>query len=210
MNDVSAGLMELHSFSRADARNAYSARLLFPGFQSLRFNNMISVIRKNWKCDTPKYAAFWSPEPIIRQLLGAAPSVRNLSTPALRLHLLLSLRLFHLCRGVDLSTILRVISFVGNRPFMKIKRKGWSAHRWEEVIGFPHSRLISPWHLMQEYVARTHTTTPPGGPLFLSLQPPFKALTANTLNGLTKTALVKFGIPPNGGHTVPGVQAYGC
>ena len=166
VQEVAVGLMSLHSFSKNDSRNAYSAMLLFPGFQALRFHSMITVLKKEWTGGAPKYGAFWSAEPLLQQLLHATPtsSINLMPLCELRLQLILVCRLLMLHRGIDLSRVLRTVSVLGGRPFMKIQRKGWKAHQWEEILSIPETKIISPWHLVQEYVARTSGKVPPGGP----------------------------------------------
>ena len=197
---VASGLLTLSKFSKSEAKNAYSAMLLFPGFQPLRFNHVVSVLKKTWKSDTPKYASFWCPEPILRGLLEATKSLNALSLPDLRLSLLLSLRLLQLCRGIDLANILRTVSFVQNRPFIRIKRKGWRTHRWEEVISLEGSPPISPWHLLQEYVARTTGQSPPGGPVYI-VETPIPGLDSEYPQWTDQSGLGKVGGGPPVGST---------
>ena len=79
VTQVAQGIWELHQTSPAEARNAYSSMLLFPGFQALRFQTVIQTMKKDWKGDRPKYAAFWSPEPILRRLLAAKVEPKSLT-----------------------------------------------------------------------------------------------------------------------------------
>ena len=65
---------------------------------------------------------------------------------------------------------------------------------------------------MQKYVALTADHGPPGGPLLLSLYPPYSPLTANAINSITKTLLAQHGVPMSvyGAHSTrgAGVQYY--
>ena len=92
------------------------------------------------------------------------------------------------------------------KPFILVQRKGWLYHKWEQVVSLPTYPNISPWHLLQHYVAKTCQQGPPGGPLFLSLQPPYKPLTANAINSLTRTLLASYGVPMSvyGAHSTRG------
>ena len=55
-----------------------------------------------------------------------------------QVHLLLRYKFLCLLQGVDLARTLRTISFVGERPFMVLHRKGWTHHRWEEILVLEH------------------------------------------------------------------------
>ena len=48
---------------------------------------------------------------------------------------------------------------------------------------------------MKRYVDLTALYVPPGGPLFCSLVPPYKPLSANSLGRITKNLLKKLGVP---------------
>ena len=64
---------------------------------------------------------------------------------------------------------------VNGIPFIQIKRKGWKMHKWERVVSLHERPQISPFHLMQAYVATTKSHGKPGGvycfPLFLHINP---------------------------------------
>ena len=123
----------------------------------------------------------------------------------LRDRLLLLLRLLSLHRSVDLSRTLRTASTMNQNFFVLVKRKGWTSYRWEEVPQVSGEPDICPVTIMKRYVSVTSGQGPPGGHLFLSLVPPYKPLTANTLGSLTKRLLTQHGIPPEWGpHSTRG------
>jgi len=67
-SELAEGLLRLSEFSLTDARNAYSACLLLPGFGALRFSPLLIQVKKVWNVQVQKYATFWSPEKILARL----------------------------------------------------------------------------------------------------------------------------------------------
>ena len=203
VEQVAQGLWTLHRESPSEARNAYSAMLLFPSFQMLKFHPLLSFMKKQWNRGCPKYGAFWDPQPLLGTLLqSAAPEELR----KLRDRLIICCRLLCLHRGIDLSRVSRTVSFAQKTPYIRIQRKGWKVPRWEAVLSLPDCPNISPWHLMVSYVQKTAHQAPLGGPLLLTLKPPFKGLSANTINSLTKRILQEHGVPTEvwGAHSTRG------
>ena len=120
--DIAGQLVQLCELSPSDARNAYSACLVLPGMAPLRFNVLLQKSRKTWSAAGPKYSEFWEVETVLEQL-SQVPLNWN-SVRAVRDRLLLILRLFHLMRSVDCRRIERTVSFIGERPFVLVRRKG--------------------------------------------------------------------------------------
>ena len=138
------------------------------------------------------------------QKLGATP-LNWSNILQVRDRLLLVLRFFHLMRSVDCARLHRTVSFIGQRPFIAIQRKGWTTPRWEELISLPSMEHISPWHLLKKYVHLTHGQANPGQYLFLSQIKPYKPLSADTLGSLTKKLLQGMGLPNTwGAHSTRG------
>ena len=113
---------------------------------------------------------------------------------AVRVRLILTCRLITLHRGIDLSRMKRTVSVVNGRPFIKLRRKGWKVENWEQIIALPELPCLSPWHLIQHYVSVNRLHGNPGGPLLLSLSAPWKPLSANAINSLTKRLLKRYGV----------------
>ena len=65
---------------------------------------------------------------------------------------------------------------------------------------------LSPVHLLQRYVQLTWNQGVPGGPVFLSLSPPYRALSANSIGRVTKRLLEQLGVPMGvfGAHSTRG------
>ena len=199
LEQVASGLIEIHSFSPSQARNAYSAMLLLPNFYHLRFHHMLKPYKTLWNTNVEKYGAFWDCEPILFELakidsLGANwPDEMPLAD--LRERLVIVCRLLCLYRSIDLARLSRNISILNSKcPFVKIRRKGWKIEKWEKVISIPSLPHISPWHLMLAYVKRTSKQGRPGGPLLLTLEKPTRPLSAGSVASITKRGLSKFGI----------------
>ena len=55
---VAEAIIALSALSHADARNAYCAMLLLPGFAALRFAPLLMGLRKKWNISVHKYASF--------------------------------------------------------------------------------------------------------------------------------------------------------
>ena len=120
MYDIASAIIEVHNTSPSQAKNAYSATLLIPGYQSLRFHPLLQPFRRVRNTSVEKYAAFWSPAPLLEQM-AAEPNPSDLIS--VRNRLLLALRLFMLHRSIDLSRMLRSITFQQGQPFILIRRK---------------------------------------------------------------------------------------
>jgi hypothetical protein len=168
-DQVADALIHLFQFSKAQARNAYSAMLLIPGFGGLRFHTLLTPYKRLWNQNLEKYGAFWDPLPI---LLGLAKAPMPTDICTLRTQLIFCSRILCLYRSSDLAQVKRTTSVLGRAPYIKIKRKGQKFHKWERVVSIPQCPQISPFHLMMSYVAATRLFVRPGGPLLISLKPP--------------------------------------
>jgi hypothetical protein len=202
--EVISVLVKLHAWSPSQARNAYSALVLFPHLQALRFHQALVPYKKLWNCNVQKYASFWSAGDVLQAL--AATQLKPGDVAALRDRLILCCCLLALHRGVDLSRVVRTVSMVQGQPYILLKRKGWKTFKWEQVISLPQHPGISPWHLLQAYVQATQGHCDPGGPFLLQLTPPYRPLTANTVNSITKKLLLNLGVPMSvwGAHSTRG------
>ena len=187
---VAGAIILLHQFSVAQARNAYSAAVLFPAWQGLRGHPLLNKYKKEWKTGIPKYATFWDCRPALEKLLSTECG----DLTEVRMRLVVVCRLLCLFRSVDLSNALRTVSVRDGVPYILIKRKGARTHRWERVVCLPEAENISPWHLIMRYVRMTVGHGKPGGPLLLSLKKPYVGLTADRVGSLTRQALGLLGI----------------
>ena len=152
---VAQGILKLHSFSMHQARNAYSACLIIPGFSSLRFEQLLQPLKRAWSSSAQKYADFWDAHPLMMGLAEDKRPLSQLPLSDLRLRLIIVLRIVCLHRGGDLASLLRTYSMVHGKFFILIKRKGWKFHQWENLPVIASKENISPYHLLVEYVKRT-------------------------------------------------------
>ena len=115
------------------------------------------------------------------------------------------MRLFHLCRSVDLAQAVRTTAVQEGCLYWLIKRKGRSRQNFEELLQLPE-RTLSPVDLLLRYVELTAHLVQPGGAIFLSANPPFKPLTANSIGRITKKLLQQVGVPVSvfGPHSTRG------
>ena len=151
------------------ARSAYSAFLLIPGWEHLRFCTAIRQAKKLWESSGEKYGDFWDAEKVLKKL-AATPCDWN-SVLAVRDRAILCLRLFHLCRSIDLARAQRSRSKLGGQVYWKLQRKGQKTAKWEALMTVENP-LMSPVHLLQRYVQLTFLQGKPGGAVFLNLSPP--------------------------------------
>ena len=126
---MATAIISLSEMSMAEAGNAYAAVCLLPGFESIKFSPLLKTLKRAWNQSVQKYGAFWDPRPILRKLETKKP-LWEFSVPELRDRVILLFRLLGLYRGVDLARTSRKISFVGERPFILVQRKGWKSPQW--------------------------------------------------------------------------------
>ena len=63
---IAGELLKMHKQLPHQARNAYSALLLLPGFDQLRFSSILKPCRREWNTSTPKYSTFYSASPFCK------------------------------------------------------------------------------------------------------------------------------------------------
>ena len=142
LTQVASAIVRLHSFSKAQARNAYSAMLLVPGFSQLRFVPLLAPYKKEWNSNVERYGTFWNPAALIRNV--AVSFLNWASVLAVRDRLILMCRLLCLHRSIDLARLLRTVSLVGGCPLCSFKEKvgdptnGNKLCPSQGLLGFPH------------------------------------------------------------------------
>lgn len=154
-------MLKLHEYSPSQARNAYAGMLLIPGYSALRFLDMLKACKKQWNTSTPKYSSFFDAGKLLLSLEQEGLNWQSISE--LRTRLIVTWRLLHLHRSIDLQRTLRVISWVGEgeekQYFILVQRKGWKHPRWEEILSLPERKEISPLHILVQYVRLTSSMT---------------------------------------------------
>jgi hypothetical protein len=203
LEEVASWILRFAQLVPHTARNAYSAFLHIPGWESLKFSQQIRLSKRFWNVSEAKYSDFWDAKSVVERLKKLP--VNWSSVQQVRDRCILILRLFHLCRSVDLSQACRTRAPSGAEVYWLIKRKGRPRATFEQLINLP-DRTISPKCLLLHYVSLTAGQGTPGGPVFLSLHPPFKALSANSIGRITKKLLAQLGVPVSvfGPHSTRG------
>ena len=143
---VASWLLKFAAVQPFQARNAYSAFLLIPGWESIRFAACIRQAKRLWESSGDKYGDFWEAESVLEKL--ALSPLDWDSVAAVRDRAILCLRLFHLCRSVDLSRALRSRSVLSGTVYWQLQRKGAKTARWEALMTL-QNRSLSPVHLLQ-------------------------------------------------------------
>jgi hypothetical protein len=202
LDQVAQAIIQLFQYSISQARNAYSAMLLIPQFGQLRFHPFLTPYKRLWNQNVEKYGHFWDPLPMLLEMVKSQP----LTICDLRKRLIICARLLCLFRSSDFANCKRIVSVIGDIPFIKVKRKGQKTHKFERIVSLPSLPQISPFHLMQSYVTLTRSHGKPGGELLLSLNPPYKPLSSDTIASITKNVLESFNIPSKfwGAHSTRG------
>ena len=203
LEEVAGWLLRMAQHWPHEARNAYSALLLIPGWQQLRFSPLIKSCKAKWQSKGDKYPDFWDAQTILKKLFLAPLDWKD--TKSVRDRLILVLRLLHLCRSVDLQRMYRRKSVSQGGLWVAIRRKGQVRARFERLIRLPW-KGVSPHHLILHYVTLTAGSGSISGPLLLSHVPPFKPLSANSIGRITRQALSSLGVPTNvfGPHSTRG------
>jgi hypothetical protein len=182
LEDISALLLELNELSTTDARNAYAACLIIPGFEHLRFSPLLRAVKRLWNYSAPKYTDFWDATRVLDLL--RAKKLDFSSIQQVRDRLIIVMRLLHLMRSIDLARSYRVLSFQDGKPYWLLRRKGGIKVAWEGVLnlsGLPAAALrlpppdglcgVCPWFLLRLYVHLT-SYIPAGSAMFRNLLPP--------------------------------------
>ena len=116
LEDIAGQLLLLHQTSSSQARNAYSALLLIPGFDQLRFSPMLAKCKRAWNQSSAKHATFWDASGVLNQLALESLDLSNVQE--VRDRLIICWRLLGLHRSIDLARLKHTISMVGDTPFI--------------------------------------------------------------------------------------------
>ena len=127
LGEVAALLVRMNLISTSQARNCYSALLLIPGFDQLRFSPLLRQCKRAWNQGVPKYPAFYSASDLLKRL-QALPFDWS-SIQDVRDRLIICRRFVQLTRSVDLARMYRKISHLQGKPYIFIHRKGWLGAR---------------------------------------------------------------------------------
>ena len=203
LGEVAALLVRMNLISTSQARNCYSALLLIPGFDQLRFSPLLRQCKRAWNQGVPKYPAFYSASDLLKRLQALPFNWSSIQD--VRDRLIICWRFVQLTRSIDLARMYRKISHLQGKPYIFIHRKGWLGPRWEEVVCLPSVPSLCPWTLLCKYVSLTRNV-PEGGLVIRSLHAPWNPLSANSVGSLTAKMLAKLGLPKGiwGPHSTRG------
>ena len=163
LEEAASWLLRFAHHNPSQAKNAYSALLLIPGWEQIRFTAGIRQAKKLWETSGEKYGDFWDADHLLEKLKRCPLDWNDVS--AVRDRAILVLRLFHLCRSIDLARALRARSVLSNQVYWKLQRKGMKFAKWEALMTLP-DRALSPVHLLSAYVRMTSHQGKGGGSVF--------------------------------------------
>ena len=192
MTEIASMVLHFDQVMPTQGRYAYAALLLVPGMEQLQFNPLLRQQKRKWNSSQTRYVSFFNARDPVEKLAVMPLQWNNIEQ--LRLRLLLCCRFFMLCRNIDLERMFRKVSFIQEKPFILMQRKGSLKPQWEAMVTIPDLPALFPWTLLKKYVAMTATHVPPGSPVFISLKSPFLCLKANSIGSLTKQMLSTLGI----------------
>ena len=201
LTQMSAVLLDLDSISPSQARNAYAALLCIPGMESIKYQPLLQKVKRKWNASSPRYVDFWDPMPVFMRLVHAPyPSTLE----GLRTRLILVWRFLGLYRSVDLSRTYRTVCVRDNKVYVRVHRKQKQV-TFERVLSLP-IKGISPAHLLLDYVRQTRHLVPAKEPVLVSLRPPYKSISRNTIGRITRDALAELGVDTSmwGPHSTRG------
>jgi len=188
---LASQILYLNKFLPSQAKNAYSACLLLPGLDQLRFSPILGQAKRAWNKSSIRYPCFWDVHPILERMKNQ--TINWNSVAQVRARLILTTRIFMLFRSGDLANTFRCMSKSGDTHYIMVRRKGHLKPHWEPIIniGLPH---LNPFHLLKKYVAMTASCVPAGSLLLRSLIKPFRPLSANAIGSATRAVLKELGV----------------
>ena len=203
-DEVAGWLLRLNEFHPHEARNAYAGLILVPGWEGLRFSQIVKECKQDWNSSIPKYGDFWDARQLLLRL--ESEPLRWHDVRQVRDRCILLLRILHLCRSIDLARCFRKTSIFQGSQYFWLHRKGRRRPQWEPLMTLPGRAAISPSQVLNTYVRLTSAHAPSGSKVFRALRPPYQALSAGTIGKITKQVLQRLGIPTSvfGAHSTRG------
>ena len=102
---IAAQLAALHELSPADARNAYSALLLLPQFEQLRFSPLLTSLKRQWNHAQHRYSTFLVCGHSVAEIVAPTPTLEQCRGSAQQTHF-----------GVETPGIVQEHRFVSHLP----------------------------------------------------------------------------------------------
>ena len=122
LNEVACWILRFAQHQPHQARNAYSGFILIPGWEHMKFCQEIKMAKRHWENSAVRYADFWDAKMVLEKLKNTPLSWTNVQQ--VRDRCIIVLRLFHLCRSIDLARALRSQSKLADKQYWLLKRKG--------------------------------------------------------------------------------------
>ena len=163
LNEVACWILRFAQNQPHQARNAYSGFVLIPTWEQMRFCQEIKMAKRIWGGSSVRYADFWDARRVLEMLQRIYLNWSNVQQ--VRDRCIIVLRLFHLCRSIDLARALRSQSKLADKQYWLLKRKGAKKPGWEALLSLPIPS-VSPVHLINRYVALTASQGKGGDPCF--------------------------------------------
>ena len=67
LEETASWILKMSKVSPHEARNAYSALLLIPGWEALRFVQLIKHCKREWGSSVAKFTDFWDAKTILEK-----------------------------------------------------------------------------------------------------------------------------------------------
>ena len=179
LTEIASLLLQFDQVCPSHGRHAYASLLWVPGLAQLQFEPLLRQIERMWNASQTRYTSFFNAKDPVERL-AATPLAWDFVE--------------QVCRNIDLERMFRKISFIQEKPFVLMQRKGCLRPQWEAMVVIPDTPSLCPWTLLKRYVAMTAKNVGPGTPVFISLKTPFVPLKANSIGSLTKKTLEKLGV----------------
>jgi len=159
------------------------------------------TIRRQWSPKNPKYEIFFSVPELLNQLRKASRPANEIE---LRDRAIILLRVLCMFRGIDLAKAHRPLKLKQGVYFLYMKRKGRTNWAWFPVPQLK-PEVLDPVASVQAYIQ----ATPNRGPELFWAAPPHqpKPLKSDTINGITKRLLNKYGLSEYAAHSTRGACA---
>ena len=101
LEEVASWILKLAQSQPNLARNAFCAFLHIPGWEFSNFSQYMKNARQLWSGSGARYADFWDATNVIYKLRQLPVNLNDIRE--VRDRTILLLRLFHLCRSIDLA-----------------------------------------------------------------------------------------------------------
>ena len=185
---VALTVKEMAKENANEARNVYSALLLFPSMQQLRYDPSLKKTKRLWGSSEPKYSYFFDVRILVQKLLDdPIPTTEK----GLRIRAIVVLRIFGLFRSIDLARSTRKLRTERQPWFLNSRRKQKLRCGWYPIHAILPGK-ICPQKCISEYLSSTSDYD--GNDLFISLTIPRHGISADTIGSLTTGFLSAAGI----------------